>query len=89
MAPPSNRAARTHDVALLFDAGPRTQALIEGVEARLCELVDVDPVVIAVARCGAIRAAWARLDLAERRRVVRAIIVRSLTVPPVPAGARS
>lgn len=69
------RAARTHDVALLFDAGLRILALMDDSEARLRQLVDVDSVVLAVARDGAIREAWGRLDLNERRRVLRAVVV--------------
>jgi DNA invertase Pin-like site-specific DNA recombinase len=57
---------------LLLDQEKRIEPLAKAAQTKLEKLAEVDPLVLALLASGAIRRQWSELELAERRRVVRA-----------------
>lgn len=81
-----HRAESEHRLDLLFDQEGRTKPKIDAAQKRLETLAATDPVVLDLARAGAVREAWERLALPEKRRVIRALVVPR--VMPVPRDRR-
>jgi len=68
------RARRERNLDLLFDQERRTQPLIEAAQRRLDRLAAADPAVLDMIRSPSPRQRWADLDLATRRRIIRAVV---------------
>lgn len=59
---------------LLMDQEKRIEPKIKEAQSRLEELSEMDPLVLRLVSDGAIREAWANLDLDEQRRGIRAVM---------------
>ena len=60
---------------LLLDQQARIEPKIKAAQARLMGLLEIDPLVLKISADGSISEAWENMELAERRRVVRAVMV--------------
>jgi site-specific DNA recombinase len=60
---------------LLLDQEARIEPKIKAAQARLEKLSEIDPFVLKLVADGAIREGWLNLDLAEKRRLIRAVMV--------------
>ncbi|MCH8572232.1 recombinase family protein [Nesterenkonia sp. AY15] len=67
-------AAKRHDMSILFDQEDRVRPLIDAAQASLERLAATDPLVIDIASADSIRETWEGLTLADKRRVVRALM---------------
>lgn len=63
---------------LLMDQEARILPKIKAAQKQLEKLVEMDPVVLRLVREGAIRKTWDEMNLADRRRVVRALATPSV-----------
>jgi hypothetical protein len=60
--------------ALLLDQEARIEPKIKTAQARLEKLSEMDPFVLTLLAAGAIRLEWKDLELAEKRRLIRAVM---------------
>ena len=67
------QAAELRDLSIYLDQSARIQPQIDEARRKLERLAAVDPVVISLAREGAIRETWGRMPLVDRRRVIAAL----------------
>lgn len=65
-------AARRFD--LILDQEARVQPLINDARAKLAELAAIDPFVQGLAESQDIKSSWEALDIADQRRVIRAVV---------------
>lgn len=68
------RAATEQRFDLILDQESRVMPLIEGARQRLGELSEMDPFVRSVVDAGGIATVWDSLELADKRRLVRALV---------------
>lgn len=59
---------------LLLDQEIRIEPKIKAAQARLEKLAETDPLVLKLVADGAVSEGWGRLELAEKRRVIRAVM---------------
>ncbi|MBY6062220.1 recombinase family protein [Microbacterium esteraromaticum] len=81
------QAAARHDVSILFAQEDLIKPKIAEAQRRLERLTVADPLLLALVTSGDVRAAWERLVLAEKRRVIRAAM-RPQIKPSQKRGAR-
>lgn len=83
------RAEEERDLDLLFGQQRIVEPKIKDAQRRLERLAETDPLVLDLARSGAVREAWEGLEIAQRRRVIRALVTpRIMPVPPSQRGRR-
>lgn len=80
-----DQAAELQRFDLVLDQEARIQPKIDAAQARLEQLAGADPAVLALAASGAVREAWQGMDVAARRRVIRALVQPA--VRPLGRGA--
>jgi DNA invertase Pin-like site-specific DNA recombinase len=68
------QAAARQRMDLLFDQEERVRPLIVAAQRRFEALVAMDPLVLDLAKSDDVRAAWEMLELASRRRIIRALM---------------
>ncbi|MBT8162619.1 MULTISPECIES: recombinase family protein [Arthrobacter] len=68
------QAAARKRLDLLFDQEDRIRPLIVAAQKRLEHLTATDPLVLDLAKAEDVRAAWERLELASKRRIIRALM---------------
>ncbi|WP_197523621.1 recombinase family protein [Rhodococcus sp. 008] len=72
------KAAELQRFDLLLDQEKRIQPKIQAAQAKLEQLARLDPAVVLLVTGGAIREAWAGLDLPGRRRIIRAVVTPAI-----------
>lgn len=80
------QAAARHRPELMFDQEDRVRPLIDAAQRRLEQLAATDPLVLDLASSGDVRGAWEKLELADMRRVIRALMTPRIN--PVGKGAK-
>lgn len=69
------QAAQRHDLGILFAQEDLIKPKIEEAQRKLERLAAADPLVLDLAASGDVRGAWERLEIADKRRVIRAVMV--------------
>ncbi|WP_119697616.1 recombinase family protein [Microbacterium halotolerans] len=68
------QAAARHDLNILFTQEDLIRPKIAVAQTKLEQLSAADPLVLDLAQSGDVRAAWALLEFADKRRVIRAVM---------------
>lgn len=68
------QAAERHDLSILFTQEDLIKPKIEEAQRQLERLASADPIVLDLAASQDVRGAWDKLELADKRRVIRAVM---------------
>lgn len=68
------KAAELQRFDLIVDQEARVQPQITAAQEKLERLAHVDPAVVDLAQSGAVRSAWDKLNIQDRRQIIRAVV---------------